>query len=153
MQLKDITTYRLAEAEMKYRTHVPCSQRAQVHNSACVFELMRPLFDECMDFREEFWVLMLDRGNRAKGAWRASQGGMHGTVADPKLIFAAALKCLASSIVLCHNHPSGQIRPSEEDVRLTRKLVEAGRFLELPIRDHLIITREGYYSFADNGQL
>ena len=76
-----------------------------------------------------------------------------GVVADPKLIYCAALKCLASSIIVCHNHPSGQLRPSEEDIRLTRKLLEAGKLLDIAFQDHLILTREGYYSFADMGML
>lgn len=142
----------VSEAQLVYRAH-PCAQRPVVNSSACAAELLRPWFDECMDLREEFWVILLDRGNRAKVVWRASQGGLHGTVADPKLIFAAALKGVASSIILAHNHPSGQLRPSEEDIRLTRKLAEAGKFLDLPVYDHLIMTRDGHYSFADNGML
>jgi DNA repair protein RadC len=78
---------------------------------------------------------------------------MHGTVADPKVIFKEALDRRASAIVLCHNHPSGQLRPSEEDIRLTRKLVEGGRLLDISVYDHLIITDSGYFSFADNGML
>ncbi|HRD54745.1 MAG TPA: JAB domain-containing protein, partial [Flavobacteriales bacterium] len=93
-----------------------------------------------LDMREEFWILLLDRGNRAKGIYQVSIGGLHGTVADPKLIYACALKSLASAIILAHNHPSGQLRPSEEDLKLTNKLVEAGRFLDLPVHDHLILT-------------
>jgi DNA repair protein RadC len=78
---------------------------------------------------------------------------MHGTVADPKVIFKEALDRRASAIVLCHNHPSGQLRPSEEDIRLTRKLVEGGRLIEIAVQDHLIVTSGGYYSFADNGMM
>jgi len=78
---------------------------------------------------------------------------MHGTVADPKMIFREALDQRASSVILCHNHPSGQLRPSAEDIQLTRKLVEGGRFLDIAVQDHLIVTNAGYFSFADNGQL
>jgi len=78
---------------------------------------------------------------------------MHGTVADPKMIFKEAVDRRASSLVLCHNHPSGQLRPSEEDIRLTHKLVEGGRLLDIGILDHVIVTGAGYYSFADNGML
>jgi DNA repair protein RadC len=140
------------EVKMVYR-NPQLKLRPQVTSSAQAYNILMPCFDECMDMQEEFWLLMLDRGNKAKALYQVSSGGLHGTVADPKLIYAAALKSLASSIILSHNHPSGQLRPSEEDIRLTRKLVEAGKFLDLPVHDHVIMTREGYYSFADNGML
>jgi DNA repair protein RadC len=69
------------------------------------------------------------------------------------VVFSSALKCLASSIVLAHNHPSGQLRPSEEDIRLTRKLIEGARYLDLSIYDHVILSREGFYSFMDSGMM
>jgi len=140
------------EVKMVYR----CPQlklRPMVASSADAYEILKPCYDECMDMREEFWLLMLDRGNRAKALYQVSSGGLHGTVCDPKLVYAAALKSLASSVILSHNHPSGQLRPSEEDIRLTKKLVEAGSFLDLPVHDHVIMSRDGYYSFADNGML
>ncbi|MBL7962334.1 MAG: DNA repair protein RadC [Flavobacteriales bacterium] len=102
---------------------------------------------------EEFWLLLLDRGNRLLARVRISEGGFHGTVADPKRIFKEALDHKASSLILAHNHPSGQLRPSEEDIRLTRKLVEAGRFLDIVVQDHLIVAAGGYFSFADQGML
>ena len=82
-----------------------------------------------------------------------SKGGISGTVADPKLIFKAALDSKASSLILVHNHPSGNLKPSEADKRLTKKVVEGGRMLDLPILDHLIFTNHGYFSFADEGIL
>lgn len=124
-----------------------------ISTSAAANELLRPLFLEEMETRERFVMLLLDRGNRAKGTYLVSIGGLHGTVADPKLIFCAALKTLSSSIVLAHNHPSGQLRPSMEDISLTKKLVEGARLLDLVVQDHLILTRDGYYSFADNAML
>ncbi len=126
-------------------------ERPQVRSSADAHELLRPLIADLT--HEEFWLLLLDRGNRTIETCKVSQGGMHGTVADPKLIFREALERKACSVVLCHNHPSGQLRPSMEDVSLTRKLVEGGRLLDIIVQDHLIITQSGYYSFADNGQL
>ena len=100
-----------------------------------------------------FWLILLDRGNRLLELRKVSEGGLHGTVADPKVIFKMALDHRASSVVLCHNHPSGQLRPSEEDIRLTRKLTDGGRLLDIAIHDHLIVASSGYYSFADNGML
>ena len=82
-----------------------------------------------------------------------SEGGMHATVADPKLIFAAALSVGAACIVVAHNHPSGILRPSEEDIRLTQKIVQGGGYLDIDVQDHIIITADSHYSFADNGML
>lgn len=125
--------------------------RPLVATSASAFEEIRAFLGE--QPHEEFWILVLDRGNRLVDRCCVSRGGMHGTVADPKIIFKEALDRRAASIVLCHNHPSGQLRPSEEDIRLTRKLLEGGRLLDIGVLDHLIVTAHGYYSFADNGML
>lgn len=126
-------------------------ERPLIAGSQSAYELLRPLVADL--HHEEFWLIFLDRGNRLLDTWRVSQGGMHGTVADPKIIFREALGRRASSVILCHNHPSGQLRPSSEDITLTHKLVEGGRFLDILVQDHLIIASTGYYSFADNGQL
>jgi DNA repair protein RadC len=102
---------------------------------------------------EEFWVLLLNRANQVLRAERISHGGVTGTVADPKLIFNKALEHLACSLIACHNHPSGNLSPSEADKTLTKKLKEGGRVLEIPLLDHIIFTDNGYYSFADEGIL
>ncbi len=133
------------------RRDLAVTQRPLIADSRSAFELLQPVLGDLP--YEEFWLLLLDRGNRLMNRVKVSQGGMHGTVADPKLIFREALDQRASSVILCHNHPSGQLRPSAEDIQLTRKLVEGGRFLEIQVQDHLIVTSAGYYSFADNGQL
>lgn len=125
--------------------------RPLIASSQHAFDLLQPLVADLP--HEEFWLLLLDRGNRLLERTKVSQGGMHGTVADPKLIFRSALEKRASSVILCHNHPSGQLRPSQEDIVLTKKLVEGGRFLDIVVQDHLIVATTGYYSFADNGQL
>jgi DNA repair protein RadC len=127
------------------------ADRPLITGSRAAFELLHPVVADLP--HEEFWLLLLDRGNRLLERCRVSQGGMHGTVADPKLIFREALDRRASSVILCHNHPSGQLRPSAEDITLTRKLVEGGRLLDIVVQDHLIVTATDYYSFADNGQL
>lgn len=124
-------------------------ERPRIRTSSEVHEQMRPLLADL--HHEEFWLMLLDRGLRLVGRCRVSQGGMHGTVADPKLIFREALERKATCLVLCHNHPSGQLRPSEEDLHLTRKLVAGGRLLDIAIQDHVIVTAGGYFSFADNG--
>lgn len=133
------------------RRDLTVAERPLIATSRAAFEILQPMVADLP--HEEFWLLLLDRGNRLLERIRVSQGGMHGTVADPKLIFREALDRRASSVILCHNHPSGQLRPSAEDIALTRKLLEGGRFLDIAVQDHLIITTGGYYSFADNGQL
>ena len=102
---------------------------------------------------EQFWIILLNRANEVIKPHCVSQGGVAGTVADPKIIFKAALEKLASSIILVHNHPSGNLTPSEADIRLTHKLKEAGQVFDLPVLDHLIFTDHGFYSFADEGVL
>jgi DNA repair protein RadC len=133
------------------RRDVEPRERSTVATSATAHELVRDVLEDLP--YEEFWLILLDRGNRLLRRCKVSQGGMHGTVADPKLIFREALDHRASSIILCHNHPSGQLRPSEEDIRLTRKLVDGGRLLDIAVHDHLIVAGTGYFSFADNGML
>ena len=126
-------------------------ERPRISTSSQVHEELRAKLADLP--HEEFWVLLLDRGLRLIEVRRVSVGGLHGTVADPKVIFRQALEKGASCMVVAHNHPSGQLRPSEEDIRLTRKLVEGGRMLDILVQDHIIITSAGYYSFADNGQM
>jgi len=102
---------------------------------------------------EEFWVLMLNRANKIIRKVRISEGGISGTVVDPKKVFKFALELHATSIILGHNHPSGLITPSEADIKITKKLVDAGKLLEIAVLDHLIIGQDQFYSFADEGSL
>ncbi len=102
---------------------------------------------------EEFWIALLNRANRVTRKICISSGGFAGTVADPKKIFSVALEAKASALILCHNHPSGNLIPSLSDKTLTQKMTQAGKFLDLPVLDHLIFGDENYYSFADNGLL
>ncbi len=100
---------------------------------------------------EEFWVLLLDRSNKVMARRRISEGGVAGTVVDAKRVFQPALELLASGIVLCHNHPSGNLRPSQADIDVTKKLHQAAKTLDINLLDHLIIAETGYFSFADEG--
>ncbi len=133
------------------RKATPKAARVTITSSADSYEVLQPYLLDVP--YEEFWVLLLNRANHVLRVEKISQGGVAGTVADPKLIFRAALDHLASAIILAHNHPSGNRRPSQADIALTRKLREAGTLLDLPILDHLIFTDDGYYSFADEGML
>jgi DNA repair protein RadC len=100
---------------------------------------------------EEFWILLVGHNCKLIGRELMSKGGMTATVADPKVIFGVALRQSAANIMLAHNHPSGNLKPSQQDIDLTKKLVAAGRLLDIKVLDHLIITDSGYYSMADEG--
>ena len=133
------------------RKEADAPARATITCSRDIYHLVRP---NLMDLpHEEFWVILLNRANVVMRKVAVSQGGVAGTVADPKMIFKEALEQLASSIILVHNHPSGNRQPSAADLALTKKLRQAGEFLDLPVLDHLIYTDRGYYSFADEGVL
>jgi DNA repair protein RadC len=116
-----------------------------------VYTLMQAYFEDLE--HEEFYVLILSRANKIKAIELISKGGVSGTVADGKIIFKKALEKTASALILCHNHPSGNLKPSQSDIQLTKKMVNFGANIDLPILDHLIITNEGYFSFADEGMM
>ncbi len=121
-------------------------------SSRDAYDFMLPYWED-LDYCESFYVLLLSRGNKVMGACRISVGSVAGTVADPKKIFQTALAANSSAIIIMHNHPSGETKPSHNDNMVTRKCVEVGRFLELPVLDHIIVTKERYYSFADEGMI
>ncbi len=127
------------------------TNKTQVKDSIDVYEFIAPCFKDLN--HEEFWVLVLNRANIITSRHLISKGGQSGTIADPKIIFNIALENHASSLILSHNHPSGNLKPSNADIELTRKLKSAGMFLDIPILDHLIITDNGFMSFADEGML
>ncbi|MBC7450459.1 MAG: DNA repair protein RadC [Cytophagales bacterium] len=125
--------------------------KPQVKSSEDVYRYIQ---SDLMDLSyEEFWILLMNRANRIEKKIRISTGGVAGTIADPKLIFKHALENLASSIILVHNHPSGNNKPSDSDISLTKKMCEAGRFLEIPVLDHVIVCQQNWYSFADEGKI
>lgn len=124
-------------------------KQPKINGSQSVAEIFQPLLSDLP--HEEFWVLYLSRSNKVLGSEIISQGGVSGTVVDVKLIFKPALEKLASAIILCHNHPSGNKQPSTEDISITRNCVEGGKVLNVNVLDHIIISHNDYYSFADNG--
>jgi DNA repair protein RadC len=133
------------------RKDVEFAEKVKITCSSDIYQLMKP---ELLDLpKEEFWVLLLNRANRLIRKEQISSGGVSGTVADPKIIFKSALEHYASSIVLVHNHPSGNLKPSQSDINLTQKMKEAGKLLEIPVLDHLIFGDNGYMSFVDDGLL
>lgn len=133
------------------RKDVEVQDKPKISSSKDAFD---QLFGDLTDLpHEEFWVLLLNRAHRVVKKKRISEGGVSGTVADPKIIFKMALEELASGIIVAHNHPSGNMTASQSDIDLTKKLKEAGRFLEIQLLDHLILCGQKYFSFADEGML
>lgn len=133
------------------RRDSPTLAKPIIRGAKSVYELMKPeLMDQPV---EQFWVIMLNRRNQLLHKRAISLGGVSGTIVDPKVIFKQALQDLASSIVLVHNHPSGNLKPSQADISLTKKMRQSGSLLEIPVLDHLIFTNESYFSFADEDLL
>lgn len=146
--------YQVAEIEIHYKTKIKASDRVQVTTARSAFEVLLSLWDRNqIEYREEFKILLLNQTSRVLGVVPISQGGVASTIVDAKLVFGAALKANASSIILAHNHPSGNLTPSEPDKRLTAKLKQAGEYLDIKVVDHIILTSDGFYSFADEGML
>ena len=146
------THFRLAELQLVYKQQYKISERPQISTSEEAYRALLSVWNiETISFIEEFKILLLNRANKVIGCYNVSSGGICGTVADPRVIFAAALKACAVGLILAHNHPSGNLTPSEADLQLTRKLKEGGLLLDIAILDHIIITSEGYLSFADEG--
>jgi DNA repair protein RadC len=129
-------------------------KRQKIRNSDDSFKILLESWNKnTIELQEEFKVLLLNRSNTVLGVYLLSKGGVASTVVDPKLVFAVALKCNASSIIISHNHPSGGLKPSESDKVLTQKLKKAGQYLDISVLDHIIVTKDDFYSFADNGIL
>lgn len=133
------------------RTTEDKPKRQQIISSKDAADIFQPLLGDYS--HEEFWIIMMNRANLVMGKQNISTGGMTGTVVDPKIIFKTALEAKAVSIILCHNHPSGNVKPSQMDIDLTKKLVAAGKVLEISVLDHLIVSQHAFFSFADEGLL
>jgi DNA repair protein RadC len=140
----------LAALELgRRRAGMPPGDKTPIKSSETVYKLFYPLMGD-LD-HEEFWLLMLNRANRVLGRYKVSQGGLSGTVIDTRIILKKALDNLASSIIVCHNHPSGNDQPSDADIQITKKLLKAAEMVEIKLLDHVIIADKSYFSFADEG--
>ncbi|RLD78716.1 MAG: hypothetical protein DRJ10_09895 [Bacteroidetes bacterium] len=124
-------------------------ERKTIRSSKDIFEFFHPILADLP--HEEFWVVFLNQSNKIIDKYRVSQGGISGTVIDVRLIMKAAIEKLASGIILCHNHPSGNLKPSGSDIKITKKMRDAGEIMEIKVLDHIIVTDESYFSFADEG--
>ena len=141
----------MPEITLKY--HCTGELKTSVKSSVEAYSLLRGLYDvDTLELIETSIVIFLNRGNRTIGWMKLSVGGTCKTIIDTKLLFVAALKCNASSFIISHNHPSGELTPSEEDIRLTKNIKEGGKLIGIQMLDHLIITKQNYYSFADQKQ-
>lgn len=146
--------FNVAEIQLSYKSHVKPSERVKITCSRDAYNVLLQTWDDNkLEFVEQFKVMLLNRANKVLGVFEVSTGSTTATVADPKIIFAAAIKANASGIIIAHNHPSGNLSPSQQDIDLTRKVKDGGKILEVQLLDHVIITTESYYSFADEGIL
>lgn len=128
------------------------SELMKISSSRDAYEIFKRVFNaDTFDWCEEVIMLCVNNSNKVVGFYKISSGGMTGTVIDVRMIFTTALQCLATGIIIAHNHPSGTLIPSDADKAITRKIKEAGKFLDINILDHLIITDESYFSFVDDG--
>lgn len=143
---------RIEEIKISYMPRL-CTD-IRLTSSKAVFDFIIENWDlSTIQLYEEFKVIYLNRHNNVLGVYTISRGGIAGTVVDPKLVFAVALKVAASSLILVHNHPSGNVQPSEADKSITKRLRQAGDLLEVNVLDHLIVTAESFYSFSDECRL
>ena len=144
----------ISEVRLVYRTKVKASDRLQIKCSKDAFDIFMENWDlDSIEHIEEFKLLLMNRSNSVLGILAVSKGGLSGTVTDVRLIFQGAIKANAAGLIVCHNHPSGNLNPSESDNKITQKIKESGNIMDIQLLDHLIITAEEYYSFADNGLL
>ena len=148
-----LITSNLAEIKVAYSTKVKFKDMQKITSSKDCESVLRNIWSPNLELREEFYLLLLNRANRVIGWHCISQGGLDSTVADIRIIFSITLKCIATGIIVAHNHPSGNLKPSETDIALTRKIKEAGKLLDITLFDHIILSNDGYYSFADEGLL
>jgi DNA repair protein RadC len=149
-EAKAITIVAALELGRRRKEQDP-EEKPKITSSKDAFDLLK---GDMMDLpNEEFWVLLMNRANRVVKKKRVSEGGVSGTVADPKIIYKMALEELASGVIVAHNHPSGNLQASQSDLDLTKKLKEAGKFLEIQLLDHIIIANQKYLSFADEGMI
>lgn len=135
----------------KRRQYEPSRKIRKINSSNDVFQLMSPMFYD-KEF-EEFWVIYMNNFNKVLSKEMCTRGGLTSTIVDKRLVFKRALELSAVSIIVCHNHPSGNIKPSISDKELTKKIKEAGDSLDIRLLDHLIITEKSYFSFADHGEI
>ena len=149
--LNPMTTETFSEKHVSYKPGLT-SSTTTINNSQNAYEILKSLFPaDTISLQEQFVVLYLNRANRVIGSYQLSKGGITGTIADVRLILSVALKTLASGLILAHNHPSGNLKPSEADIQLTQKVKDAAKLMDIEVLDHMILSSNGYFSFTDDG--
>lgn len=149
---KQLNLFKVAEIKLIYKPQIKASDRPKIQTPREVYNIFINHWEiDKIELKEEFKIMLFNRGNRVLGIVPISTGGVSGTAVDPKLVFSSALLANASALILAHNHPSGNLKPSEADTKLTKKLKSAGELLEIIVLDHFILTRDGYYSFSEDG--
>jgi len=146
---------RVSEIQVSYINKIKAKETRKIKSSFDIAELLFETWNKnTIELHESFKVILLNNSNTVKGIFEMSSGGITGTLVDLRILFAVALKTLATSIIISHNHPSGNLKPSQSDIRLTNKIKKASELLDIKLLDHLIITpNQEYYSFADDGIL
>jgi DNA repair protein RadC len=144
---------KLAEIRISFSHPVPPADRLKIASPKDAADAFRLIYTDCMEHHERFEVMLLNRASAVLGFFKVSEGGLTSTVVDPRMIMQVAIKANATGLILCHNHPTSNTQPSEADITLTKKIKKAALLLDLHLMDHIIITRDGYYSFADEGTL
>ena len=148
------TIFQVNEVKLTYKTKQKASERPKVLSSKTTYDLLLNCFDsDTIEYRETFKVLLLNRGNKVLGVFNVSEGGINETIVDIRLILQAAILSNASSIILSHNHPSGETKPSRQDDIITNRIKTACEVMGITVLDHIVITNEKYYSYADEGRL
>ncbi len=141
----------IAEIQISYSPHITKHKRTKIKNSKDAYAVLINSWDNnTIELQEEFKILLLNNANEVLGTQNLSKGGTTGTYVDVKLLFAIALKACANGVILAHNHPSGNLEPSVSDIKLTKKIKESCKLLDINLLDHLIITKDGFYSLADH---
>lgn len=140
--------------EISLRAKNGSIKKVQFSNSNDCYKYFLEIFDqETLEVYEQVMVVFLNNATQTVGWYKASQGGIEGTVIDVRLVLKAALDCYATAMIICHNHPSGRLFPSEKDNAITQKLKRASQLIDISLIDHLIISGNGYYSYQDEGKL
>ena len=148
------TDYKVAEVELSYKNRVPYKERKKVHTSLDAYNLLiNNHDDDTIDYKETFKVLYLNQASQVVGCFTLTKGGITSTCVDVRNILQGALLTNAVAMVLAHNHPSGNTRPSREDDKITNQVSKAGELLNIKVLDHIIFTREDFYSYGDEGRI
>jgi DNA repair protein RadC len=144
--------FTICEVQVSYKPKMRVKDLPLIETSRSAYEYALAFWKD-IEYCESFCIMLLNRANKLLGIRKVSDGGITGTMVDVRIIFSTALKGMATSIICVHNHPSGNLQPSDADLRITRNIKEAGKILDITVVDHLIIAPDGYFSFADNGKI